>query len=684
VNDAPTHPDLAAEQAAVDHAYACLDTMRERAEYIKDLGYLGGDVMEGGYITPENRAYWELDKQRRIDALTTPTTALCFGRIDRVDEERFYIGRRHVEGPDGEAVIVDWRTSTATPFYRATFIDPLGLRLRRRFVVEGRHLIDLFDEDFNNPHATDASAYVPDPLLAELEHARTGQMRDIVATIQAEQDVVIRAPIGDAIVVQGGPGTGKTAVGLHRAAFLLYEHRELLEREQLLVIGPNRLFLRYISQVLPSLGETAAAQATLEALVAARYVLRGTEPAEVARLKGDPRMVEVVRRAVLAHISPPKDDLKVTTSFGSVTLTSDEVAEVIEPARDRAVRMNDSREAVRRQLLELAWRRHRRRSGADPGRRAPFIDEVRGNRQFKAGLDKAWPSLSGTAVIRKLYGNRNLMTEAANGVLSADEQRLLARRPSTRVAQEQWTRGDLGLLDEVDAMVGNLPRRYGHVVVDEAQDLSAMEMRMVGRRSLRGSMTILGDLAQATAPASQSRWEAAAEHLMLDETRISELTIGYRVPAPILDFANRLLSEAAPHVAPSQSVRRSGDPPLISHVSEGERLPVVTGEAARMAHRWSAVAVVAPESMLDDVAAEMTASGLDFVDARSTSELADHLTLLSPRAVKGLEFDAVLVVEPGRIVTEEDSGLRVLYVVLTRAVQHLTIIHAEPLPPVLR
>ena len=298
---AGNHLGLAEEQAHLDRAYVSLQRMRQRAEYLKDLGYMGGNVTEGGVET-HDRQQWERDKQQRIELLTDRPGALCFGRIDRYSSQRWYIGRRHIEDEEGEPLVADWRAAVAIPFYRATVADPMGLDLRRRFLVESRHIVDIFDENLADPGAVEAGAYVPDPLLAEVGRGRTGSMRDIVATIQAEQDVIIRAPLDSCIVVQGGPGTGKTAVGLHRAAYLLYEHRSFFERERLLIVGPNRIFLRYISQVLPSLGEVASAQLTIEGLAGAKYQLCGPEPNGVARLKGDRLMAEVVHRAVFDNV----------------------------------------------------------------------------------------------------------------------------------------------------------------------------------------------------------------------------------------------------------------------------------------------------------------------------------------------------------------------------------------------
>jgi DNA helicase IV len=672
------HADVAGEQAFLDHAYACLAAMRGRAVYLKGVGYQGGDVGEGG-PSADTVAQWDQDKQRRIDLLAEPQSALCFGRIDRRDGERFYVGRRHVEDAEGEPVVTDWRTPAATPFYRATIADPMGLHLRRRFLVEGRHLVDVFDEDFDGPNARDAGAYVPDPLLAEVERARTGEMRDIVATIQAEQDVIIRSPLEECIVVQGGPGTGKTAVGLHRAAYLLYEHREFLERERLLIIGPNRIFLRYISQVLPSLGETASIQLTIDGLTGGRIRLRGSDRPNVARLKGDPRMIDVVRRAVYERLAPPAADIRVGTSFGAVTLRAADVAATFESALGQARPLNESRGVVREQLVELAWRWHTAKPTSDISEWAAFVGAARASRDLKTALDKAWPPLTAAEVVRRLFGNRSALKRATAGVLTAEERDLLYRKPAARLSQEPWTPADLAVLDEADALISGTPTKYGHVVVDEAQDLSALELRMLARRSRRGSMTILGDLAQATAPASQTAWDDVVEHLGV-KVRVEELTVGYRVPAPIMDFANQLLPEAAPDVTPATSVRSRGEAPQVIVVAEAARATRAAAEVAELASSWAAVGVVAPDSVLDEVAEALSAAGVPFANGRTAAALGDHVTLLPPTSTKGLEFDAVLVVEPGRIASEEANGTRLLYVALTRAVQHLCIVHAEPLP----
>jgi DNA helicase IV len=676
------HPELALEQAYVDRAYACLTAMRERAVYLKSLGYMGGNVTEGG-VEVFDQQQWNRDKQERIDDLSETAASLCFGRIERAGEYSWHIGRRHVEDADGEAVVTDWRASVATPFYRATVADPMGLDRRRRFLVEARLLSDIFDENLADPDSSSAGAYVPDPLLAEVTRTRTGEMRDIVATIQAEQDVIIRAPLERCTVVQGGPGTGKTAVGLHRAAFLLYEHREYLERQRLLIVGPNRIFLRYIAQVLPSLGEVASTQLTIEGLAGAAYTVRATDVDDTARLKGDLRMAAVIRRTVFDHVSSPRQDIVLSTRYGSLVLPAAEMAGLVDAALSRTQRYNDYRAVLRQQLFDLAWRIHRRKATSDITDREGLEADVRASVEVKAQLDKMWPNLTAAGVVRRLVGNKPARRRATEGLLDASESELLGRRNAARVGEEPWSRGDLALLDEAEDVITGKSPTYGHIVVDEAQDLSAMELRMIARRSRSGSMTVLGDLAQATAPGAQTDWTDALAVLGPIDAGYEELTVGYRVPGPILELANRLLPEAAPGVKASSSVRMTGSAPAVTQVESDQLAARAAAEVLGLLQVDSSIGVVVPGALRAEVGRALTDAGVTWVDGARTLSLGDHVTVLPPEATKGLEFDAVVVVEPALIATEDRGSLRLLYVVLTRAVQHLSILHSQPLPAAL-
>ncbi len=564
------HPDLEAEQAYIVAAYDYLAAMQGRTSVVFQAAL---DDARRGDVNADAQA---MHLGKRLAQLDVGGLALCFGRIDEDDGEAeqadtFYIGRRHVETPRGDPVVVDWRAPVSIPFYRATAQDPFGLERRRRFSVEGNHLLDILDEVFDDPDSmlSGMTGGIADPLLAELERARTGEMRDIVATIQAEQDIVVRAGLDVCLVVQGGPGTGKTAVGLHRAAYLMYEHREMLTDAWVLVIGPNPVFLRYISQVLPSLGETSVVQTTVPGLRGASFPVRAQEPAAVAAVKGDARMAVVLRNACRGRIRRPTDEIVLTTRWGPVRLSPETVGSALDAALALGRSWQLDRDAFRGSMLALILEGLERVRPDVLATREQIAEDLRNDRTASSAIDRVWPAISAPAVVRGLLSSRAGLARAADGVLDAQEQGLLLRRAVGSVANEPWTMADIPLIDEAEALITGPPRRYGHIVVDEAQDLSAMALRVLARRAgPRPSMTILGDLAQATTPWSQPSWEDALLHLGLPpNAQVAELEIGYRVPGPILEMANRLLPEAAPQVRPSRSVRAHGAPPALVRVA---------------------------------------------------------------------------------------------------------------------
>ncbi len=672
------HRDHDAEQAYLTGARVALDAMIERSERALEFG--NRQVTEEK--TVESRIVRTHLADRRA-AVDVGRVTLCFGRIDEdpeiADGDQWYVGRRHIEGSNGEPLVVDWRAPVAIPFYRATAADPFGLLLRRRYSCQADELVAIFDEALDDPSSMSATG-IPDPLLAEIERGRSGQMADIVATIAAEQDEIIRAGLEECLLVQGGPGTGKTAVGLHRAAFLLFEHRELLARTQVLVIGPNRVFLRYVANVLPSLGETAVTQATITSLLSARVRVRAEESPEVDQLKGRAVMAQVIDRLARHRLRPPIDDIILPVGLRKARLEPATVQMALNSAQDTRLPLNEAK-AVFTEILLREVSTQLQTRGVDPQELANAVPAVRSSPEFRKAIDRCWPSLSGPQIVRALLGSPKSRHTAAESLLSPAELDLLHRRSAKKIADEPWTAADLALLDEANALTVGVRRRYGHVVIDEAQDLSAMALRAAGRRATNGSMTILGDIAQATGVSAQPSWDDVATGLGVDpqQMRTCELTVGYRVPGPILDFANRLLPVTAPSITPSTSIRDRGLGVDRRLVTAADLPAEVVSRAVDLSENWTSVGIIVPDRIRVDVLEALALGGLDAVDTRRGTHLDQRVSVVDPPTAKGLEFDATIVVEPSAIASEP-SGLRLLYVALTRSVQELVIVHTEPLP----
>ncbi len=648
--------DLEAEAAYIERAYQELERMRRRAQEL--LGSMKG-------ADPDLE--WAL--ARRVRALADQPRALCFGRIDSRHGETWYVGRRHVEDEGGDPVVVEWRAAVAVPYYRASHSEPLGLVRRRQFVVEGPRLLSIGDDLFDGTGAA-GRPRGEEALLVELERARTGEMLDIVATIQPEQDEVIRAPAPGVLAVQGGPGSGKTAVGLHRAAFLLYSD-DAMARANVLVVGPGRTFLRYIAQVLPSLGEQAVVQTTLVDLVpeVSGAPGRGDDPA-AERLKGDARLAQVLARALEARRGKQGGDLAVSVGVRRVVLAGAEVDATAERVAGRGLPYAVGREVLRTQLLARLAGRWAELTGSVPPDGAAFERAVRADAGFKAAIDARWPSVAPASLVGELLTRPALLDAASEGILDPAERRLLLRRRA-----RDWTPADAAVVDEAKDLIAGQSRTYGHVIADEAQDLSPMQLRMLARRCPDGSMTLLGDLAQAVGPWAHRDWRELGAWLPTHGgLRVVELRHGYRSPGQVLELAGRLLPEAAPDVTPTIAVRPGRSSPRRVAVT-GEIGAAVAAEAARLAREWPTVGVVGPTALLGVLGAALPGAGL--------GELGKAVTVLAAVDAKGLEFDSVIVVEPAAIVaerTERAAGLRLLYVALTRPTQHLSIVSAGPLP----
>lgn len=656
--------ELAAEQSHLAYARTQLARMRERTSRLDGAG--AADWV--------SREYLESALALRMKQLADdPTIPLFFGRIDAPDES-FHIGRRHISDPAGDPLVIDWRAPVSRPFYRASTTEPMGLSRRRRYGFSHGALTAYEDESLTE--ATREHPQHSGILEAEIEKPRVGPMRDIVATIQPEQDVIVRSELATSVCVQGAPGTGKTAVGLHRAAYLLYAHRDQLTRQGALVVGPNDSFLRYIGDVLPALGEIEVKQTTIEGLVAGDRAIHATEPAHVATLKGDARLATVLSRALWSQVGEPSEGLLVPRGSRRWRVGSYEIASAMEHLRSRGVRYGAGRAMLPQTLAHLVLVQMEN-AGESPDDRVQ--DAVARSKPVKDLVAAAWPAITPDALLFRLLSDAAFLAAHADDLLDADEQEaLLWAKPPRSARSAPWTLADCVLLDEL----GDLIERTGslaHLVIDEAQDLSPMMLRALARRSTTGSLTVLGDLAQATTPWATRSWSEALTHLGKPDAHVEELTRGFRVPGEVIDFAARLLPTIAPTLAPPTSVRRS----------RGElsfaRLPSLADVLDRVAPREGSIGVIVPDAWVPRVRADLGHLSVSVVGSDDGSFDA-HLDLVPATLAKGLEFDHVVVLEPAAIVAAEPdlvTGLRRLYVCLTRAVTSLVVLHDEPLPEAL-
>ena len=671
---------LAGEQAHLAHARDSLRRMRERTERLEARG-------GNAYSTETIKAALWHRAQSLID---NPTTPLFFGRIDYAattgdsgagPAERFYVGRRHVQDDDGEPLVVDWRAGISRAFYQASRASPYGLELRRRFGFQHGRLTAYEDEPLTHERRDDkvASGRTSQILQAEIERPRLGPMRDIVATIQPEQDLLVRADLDDTICVQGAPGTGKTAVGLHRAAYLLYAHRERLQRAGLLVIGPNASFLRYIGDVLPALGEVDARQTTVEDLLGAALPVRAVDPPAVGVLKGDARMADVLRRAVWSHVAAPNEPMVLPRGSRRWRVGLIDLDEAVTGLRRRDVRYAAGRAMLPQQISHRVLVQMEA-AGESPDDR--IQDAVARSRPVRATVDALWPALDPAKVVFRLLADAAWRAEVAAGIFDHDEQALLGWDSIPRgPARAPWTAADAVLVDEVTDLL-HRTGSVGHVVLDEAQDLSPMQLRAVGRRCSTGSATLLGDLAQGTTPWSTTSWVDSLAHLGKSGASIEELTMGFRVPADVIAYAARLLPTIAPGLAPPTSIRTAVGGLVVQRVADV--VAAAVGAVRTGLALPGSVGLVVPGTLVNQVGATLDAAGLAHTMLGAEDDVDARLDLVPAALAKGLEFDHVVVLEPADIVrgeADERTGLRRLYVCLTRAVSTLTVVHAEPLPP---
>lgn len=600
-------------------------------------------------------------RRERIRQYTEASGPLYFGRID--GEETLYVGRHAVWGADNRLLSVNWRAPAAIPFYAATADDPHGIRRRRRLDIDDGTVLGFVDETLKgDDHLTEA-------IVEDITRQRVGEMRQIISTITPDQYELISREAAGALVVQGGPGTGKTAVGLHRAAWLLYADPELT-RAGVLVVGPNETFIRYIEQVLPALGEGGVEQRPIGSLISRAHG-EVDEPRELAALKGSARMADVLERLLWDRLTLEGAEIP----FGrrkTVTVSDEDLRDIVAAVRERSRSYEAGRERFRERLAGFVASRVLDRDSLAGQEEA--ISAVRKTKEYQRLATRAWPRETPEGLVAKLFKNRARLERVAGDLLSGEEiARLLKSSAQTRA--RDMTATDVALLDEAHWLIDPSFRRFGHVVVDEAQNLTPMELRMTVRRARGHSLTILGDLSQRTADAGVSSWEAVLREAGVDDHVVSELRTSYRVPNEFLVLAGALLPPGAP--APV-GVREAPFPPVAIETGD------LGGAVARIAERFSeevgSVGVVAPASCFEAVRAEL---GDTAVDA-TAGPLSAGINLLDLHVTKGLEFDAIVVVEPSAILAERpDGGIGGLYTALTRATRALAVVHSEPLPPAL-
>ncbi|GAB2690870.1 HelD family protein [Kitasatospora kifunensis] len=736
------------EQAYVTTLYTHLD--RLRAHLAARLDQTLSQVSTG-HQTLTERETAAAEYAEQLARANAVEYGLCFGRLDLTDGQVRYIGRLGLrEESADEPLLIDWRAPAARPFYVATGFAPEGVWRRRHLSTEGRRVVDLRDEvlDLTDPRRPTGEA----ALLAALNATRTGRMSDIVATVQAEQDQVIRADHHGTLVVQGGPGTGKTAVALHRAAYLLYTRRELLAKRVVLIIGPNAAFLHYIGQVLPSLGETGVRLATIGELYPGVSADRA-EPAAAAELKGRPVMVDVLAAAVRDRQWvpgwAPEEALEVVFEGEVLRLTRPVCAGARGAARDTGLTHNQARPFLVELIVDALARQYADLIGADPFGGENLLDEesiatireeLRASSQVRQAIDRLWPALTPQRLLTDLFGSVERLVTAAPQLTAAERQALW------RAPGGGWSTADVPLLDEAAELLGpdeqarqaheahqerayrrrltyargvldlaygsrsvdledgeeaellsafdlvdaeRLAERhetpdhrtaaeraaadrgwvYGHLIVDEAQDLSALAWRMLMRRCPSRSMTLVGDLAQTGEPGGADSWQSALGPYLGDRWRLAKLEVNYRSSTEIAAVAADVLAALDPRLEAPRPVRATGVRPWRLRLADDARYAqALATPVAREVADGGLVAVLAPSTATDEI----------------RKELSSEISVLTVRQAKGLEFDSVIVADPAGIVAESPRGLNDLYVALTRATQRLGVVHLGELPAPLR
>lgn len=660
------HPALESEQAYIAEAY---DLLRQG---LADSERSFEDFQPTHKVTAQ-----AMQRALAILHASRGSGQLVFGRLDRPDES-LYIGRRRVYDRERNLKVIGWHAPAAAPYYQVSRAEPHDVLLKRVFTEQDQVLHSIVDEIVRESAASAVDpghdSPVTDALLNELNRTRDGAMREVVSTIQAEQFAIIRGARDEAIVVQGGPGTGKSVVGLHRAAWLTFNHPEL-QRGRILVVAPTPGFLNYVAGVLPSLDVADIDQVDVDSLYQGEVRPAASEDLDVARVKGSPEMAVVLAKALRQRVRPDTSDLELRFGVERVTVPSSRLAELIDATARTSSPHNEGRDAFRDALAAEVLEVHALEQRQN--RRQVRVNEaaIRRLTTFTNAVDRMWPSFSPEEMLRSLYGTQTWLTAACDGILPGDERALLFRQSAESVYGEPWTSADMPCLDELAALLYGHQLTYGHLVVDEAQDLSPMVARMLARRCPSGSMTVLGDLGQATGAWIRDDWEELTTHLTDRTPTIRSLSIGYRVPREVLSLAAKQLAMVGSNVPVPTSIRAGLGAPT-AHASTSSLHVAALNRAEALAAAGLTTALIVPDQLRGDIVA---LGGTNVADA-GQGDFSKQISVLTAEESKGLEFDAVVLVEPLAIASESPQGSRLLYVAMTRCTQTLEVVYSDVLP----
>lgn len=657
------------EQQYFDHAFDCMMAADERWSRA---------VLTGG-TAAERRALKQMASKRRVPSASEP---IAFGRMVDETGESFYIGKAPIFDSEKNLLVINWQLPVAARYNQATAQNPQGLLWRRSFTAPDNHIQDFSDLVFQ--HIAEqledlqevAEFHSPeDSLLEALRRKRTGEMTDIVSTIQAAQDQLIRADKDQLLIVQGGPGTGKTAVALHRVSWLLFTYDQEIDPQDVLVVGPNQTFTRYIQKVLPGLGDDNVRQTSLEQLLGGTVSRRGTDGHSVAAIKGSTRMAIFVRRALFQRVTVPADGVTVEMgSFQRIQVSKEAIRTLVDGLDQLPYAKGRERLAQRLRSYCLEYQEpqkgHRAQDSVVPA-------------SLEQAVERVWKQLSPQQFVRDLYDSISRLTKANKvGLFGYDELTLLHRPARQSMNEEPWTREDLAVIDYVDVLMNGVDRKYKHIVVDEAQDLSHMELTALKHRSSSGSMTVVGDLAQSTGPHAHDSWTEVAYGLDMGQSQdIAELEYGYRVPKQVFDVARPVLGEAAPDVAAPVILRDAPRSPEWSFPASAD-LAAAVAQTVLERSRGFFMGVIAHPEHWESLREAFTEAGINWAESTS-GELSSAINLVTPEDAKGLEFDSVIVVDPQRLI-DMPHGLRLLYIAITRSTTLLDmVVPRDRLPDIL-